>query len=119
MRRLFHLANCTTCQRIIAEWQPPADVVQQNIKTEAITAAQLDEMARLAGGFEPLFSRKAMKYKSMGLAERTLSEADYRRLILEEYTFLKRPVLVLGEQVFIGNAPKTVKAAGEALRKGA
>ncbi|MDB2613499.1 hypothetical protein N9Y89_02305 [bacterium] len=34
-----------------------------------------------------------MKYKSMGLKDKSLSESDYKRLILEEDTFLKRPLL--------------------------
>jgi len=51
----------------------------------------------------------------MGLAEKTLSEADYRDLILAEYTFLKRPVIIIGDQVFTGSAKKTLAAAQEAL----
>ena len=47
----------------------------------------------------------------MGLNEMTLTEADYRRYILEEYTFLKRPVIIIDEQQFVGNAKSTVQAA--------
>ena len=56
-----------------------------------------------------------MKYRSMGLADQELSEGDYQRLILEEYTFLKRPVLVIDDEIFIGNAKKVVAAAKEKL----
>jgi arsenate reductase len=111
MKKIYHLSNCGTCQKIIAELGGAEGFVLQDIKTEPITAAQLDAMQVLAGSYEALFSRKAMKYKSMGLAAMTLSEDDYRRLILEEYTFLKRPVILIGEQQFVGNAPKTVAAA--------
>lgn len=116
MRQIFHLGNCETCQKIIKLWQPSDDIILQNIKTEPITAAQIDEMQRLAGSYEALFSRVALKYKSMGLKEQNLQEADYRRLILEEYTFLKRPVLVLDNQIFVGNSPKNVEAARLALQ---
>lgn len=115
MTRLFHLANCGTCQRIIKEWQPDPEIPQQDIKTESMTDEQVDEMARLAGSYEALFSRRAMKYRSMGLNEMKLEEADYRRYILEEYTFLKRPVLVLEDQIFVGNTKKVVAAAKAAL----
>jgi arsenate reductase len=115
MRQVFHLGNCDTCQKIIKIWEPSADIILQNIKIEPITEAQIDEMQRLAGSYEALFSRVAMKYKSMGLKEQNLQEADYRRFILEEYTFLKRPVLVLDSQIFIGNSPKNVAAARLAL----
>ena len=82
----------------------------QDIKTEKITPVQLDEMKVMAGSYEALFSRRAMKYKEMGLKDKKLAEDDYRRLILEEYTFLKRPVTINGKKIFIGNDTKTVEA---------
>jgi arsenate reductase len=57
-----------------------------------------------------LFSRRALKYKELGLKDKALTEADYRRLILEEYTFLKRPVVVAGKQIFVGSEKKTVES---------
>ena len=117
MKKIYHLGNCTTCQRILKEWKPGKDVVLQDIKTEAITAKQLDEMKKLAGSYEALFSRIALKFGGMGLNEMTLTEKDYRKYILEEYTFLKRPVLVLDDQIFIGNGKNVVAAAKEALSK--
>lgn len=118
MKTLFHLATCNTCQRIIKELQPGPEVTLQEIKTEAITPKQIDAMKELAGSYEALFSRRAMKYRSMGLNEMTLSEDDYRKYILEEYTFLKRPVLVLDDQIFVGNTKKVVAAAKAALAIG-
>jgi len=116
MSTFYFLKSCSTCQRIIKELGLPKNGVQlQNIKEEPITEQQLAEMAKLSGSYESLFSRRAMKYKSMGLKEKTLSESDYKALILEEYTFLKRPVLVDGGQIFVGNAAKVVAAAKEHL----
>ena len=80
----------------------------QDIKTDKITFAQLNEMRAMAGSYEALFSRRALKYKEMGLKDKNLTEDDYRRLILEEYAFLKRPVTISGKKIFIGNAKKTV-----------
>ena len=37
-----------------------------------------------------------------------LQEENFRRLILEEYTFLKRPIFLIGQQIFIGNSKKTI-----------
>jgi len=111
MRKIYHLANCNTCQRIIGELNNGAGFELQNIKTEKITPEQLAFMAEKAGAYETLFSRRAMKYKSMGLKEKTLSETDYRDLILEEYTFLKRPVTIIDEAIFVGNSKKVVAAA--------
>ena len=81
----------------------------QDIKTEKITPAQLDEMKAMAGSYEALFSRRALKYKELDLKDKKLTEDDYRRLILDEYTFLKRPVTISGKKIYIGNAKKTVE----------
>lgn len=82
----------------------------QDIKTEKITPAQLDEMHALAGSYEALFSRRSMKYRPMGLHEKTLTEKDYRDLILKEYSFLKRPVAIVDKKIFVGSEKKTVEA---------
>jgi len=92
-------------------------VTLQDIKTEKITPAQLDEMKEKIGTYEALFSRRALKYKELGLKDQQLTEADYRRLILEEYTFLKRPVALIGKQIFVGSEKKTVAGLAEALGK--
>ena len=116
MLKVYHLATCSTNNRILNELdiQDPKAVFQE-IKTEPITAEQIDEMKKLSGSYESLFSRTAMKYRAMGLGEKELKEADYRQLILEEYTFLKRPVIIVGNNIFVGNAPKVVAAAKAAL----
>ncbi len=113
--KVYHLATCNTCQRIIKELGLEGKATLQNIKEEKITATQLDEMRELAGSYEALFSRRAMKYRSMGLNEMQLTEDDYRKYILEEYTFLKRPVIVADNQIFIGNSKKVVESAKAVL----
>lgn len=110
---MYHLGTCTTCQAIIretgiAKLAEAGKIEMQDIKTEKITPAQLDEMKEMAGSYEALFSRRAMKYKELGLKDKPLTEKDYRKYILEEYTFLKRPVTILGKQIFIGSEKKTV-----------
>jgi arsenate reductase (glutaredoxin) len=86
----------------------PADFEFQDIKAQRITPDQLEEMQKMAGSYEALFSRRSMKYKSMGLAQKTLSEDGYRALILEEYTFLKRPVFIIENDIYIGNDKNVV-----------
>ncbi len=83
---------------------------KQDIKAESMTLEQIDEMKKRSGNYESLFSRKAMKYRSMGLGEKNLTEEDYRKLIHEEYTFLKRPVFIVDEKIFIGNSKKNIEA---------
>ena len=113
----YYLKTCNTCTRILKELNLPENVVLQDIKSEPITVKQLDEMMSLAGSYEALFSRRAKLYKEMGLKDQKLSEKDYKHYILEHYTFLKRPVLILNNQIFVGNSKKTVEAAKQALNE--
>lgn len=87
----------------------------QDIKEKAISGEQIDEMKALTGTYESLFSRRAMKYKSMGLADKDLTEEDYRSLIMEEYTFLKRPVFIVEGEIFVGNSAKVVAELEDAI----
>lgn len=111
MKKIYHLSSCSTNIRILKEINPGSDVELQDIKQEGIDEKTLDWLKEKVGSYEALFSKKAMKYRSMGLNNMDLSEADYKKYMLEEYTFLKRPFMINGEEVFIGNAKKTVEAA--------
>lgn len=117
MKKIYLLNSCSTCQRIVKEISPGKDVELINIKETNIDGETLDWLKEKVGSYEGLFSKKAMKYRSMGLHERKLTEADYRNYMLEEYTFLKRPFCINGEEVFIGNAKKEVEAAGKSFNK--
>ncbi len=116
MKKIYHLSTCDTCRKIIQRLGGLEDYIKQDIKTEAISAAQLKEMKDMAGSYEALFSRRAIKYKEMKLKDQVLKENDYKRLILEEYTFLKRPVIISGNHIFIGNEEKNVAAAEKAIK---
>jgi arsenate reductase len=50
------------------------------------------------------------------LNEKKLSEEDFKKYILEEYTFLKRPVIMIDEKIFVGNAKKTIEEIKKALK---
>lgn len=116
MRKIYHLSTCSTCQRIISELNLNERHMEfQDIKSEAITPNQLEEMRDLAGDYESLFSRRAMKFRSMGLHQKELSEKDYKDFILKEYTFLKRPVIIVDDQIFIGNSKKEIEKAAAAI----
>jgi len=113
MKKLYYLSTCDTCKRIIAAWNLPSDVILQDIKIDAITSSQLEEMYQLSGSYEALFSKRAKLYKEKDLKNVNLTEADYKKYILEHYTFLKRPVLLYNGQLFIGNSKKTIALAKE------
>lgn len=112
---IYHLGTCNTCQRILRELQPLEDFELRDIKSEPITENQLEEMHSLTDSYESLFSRRAMLFRKRGLNNQELSEDDFKSLILDHYTFLKRPVILVDDKIFIGNSKKTVEAAKEAI----
>ena len=115
MKKVYYLKTCSTCTRILKELNLPSDFILQDIKTEEITVKQLEEMHALSGSYEALFSKRSKLYKEMDLKNQDLTERDYKNYILEHYTFLSRPVIIIDKNIFIGNSKKTVEAIKAAL----
>lgn len=81
----------------------------REIKSQGITNQELQELHALSGSYESLLNKRSQLYKSQGLKDKKLSEAQIKELILEHYTFLKRPVFQIGEKLFIGNSKATIE----------
>ena len=111
MKKIYYLKTCNTCMRILKSLNLSSEFILQDIKEQTITVKQLEEMHNLSGSYEALFSKRAKLYKEMDLKNQTLEERDYKNYILEQYTFLKRPVIVVEDKIFIGNSAKTVEEA--------
>jgi len=118
MNTFFYLATCSTCARIMKDIKidKAKDIQLREIKGKPITEKEIDDMIKLAGSAEALFSRVALKFRAWGLNEKKLTEKEYKKYILEEYTFLKRPVLIIDKEIFIGNSKKNVEAMAKALK---
>jgi arsenate reductase (glutaredoxin) len=120
MKKIYTIGHCTTSLVLFAETGLDKKIGSsfelQNIKFEKITPAQLDEMKKMTGSFEALFSRRAIKYKEWKLKDKKLTENDYRQYILDEYTFLKRPVIIINDKIFVGSEKKTIAALKEAIK---
>ena len=114
MKKAYYLSSCSTCDSILKEVKDHHFQLQ-DIKFDAITEEQIDQMYQFTNSYEALFSKRARKYKSMGLKDQNLKEEDFKNLILEEYTFLKRPVFLVGHQIFVGNSKKTIDALKKCL----
>ena len=116
MKKVYYLSSCDTCARIINELGLKQKKFSfQDIKTEKMTNEQLSEMKKMAGSYEALFSRVALKYKT--LDPKPSTEAEYKKLILNEYTFLNRPVILYNNNIFIGNTKGNVAKAKETIVK--
>ena len=114
MNVIYYLASCDTCRKIIKSL-PKNDLVFHDIKQDPISEKELEEMHRLAGSYEALFSRKAQLYKSLDLKNKALTEADFKKYLLEHYTFLSRPVFIIEDKIYIGNSQQNIHAVTKAL----
>lgn len=110
MKKVYYLKTCSTCVRILKELNLPSDFILQDIKSDEITVRQLEEMKTLSGSYESLFSKRSKLYREMDLKNQDLTERDFKQYILEHYTFLSRPIVIMNNEIFIGNSKKTVEA---------
>lgn len=108
MNKIYYLASCDTCRKIIKSLPNTDKLEFQDIRQNPITPEQLEEMHALSGSYEALFSKKAQLYKSMDLKNKNLTEADFKKYLLEHYTFLSRPVFIIDGKIYIGNSQKNV-----------
>ena len=115
MKKFYFLGTCNTCQRILNHLDLSEDFELKDIKKNPITSEELAQLKSLSGSYESLFSKRAKLYKELGLKEKSLNDNDYKNYILEHYTFLKRPVLVFDDRLFVGNSPKVINSAKTAL----
>jgi len=106
--KIYYLASCDTCRKIIKSLPNSGRLAFHDIRQNPITEAELEEMYSLSGSYEALFSKKAQLYKSMDLKNKSLTEADFKKYLLEHYTFLSRPVFIIDDRIYIGNGQKNI-----------
>lgn len=116
MRKVYFLSTCSTSKRIIKDLDLKYQNFEfQDIKFEPVSLVQLEEMHSLSGSYEALFSKIAKKYQELELKNQNLLEADYKKYILEEYTFLKRPVVIIDDEIFIGSSRTNIERLSQTL----
>ncbi len=81
----------------------------REIKSEPVTKEELAEMYAKTKSYEALFSRKSTQIKQRGIDVKSLKEADFKKLLLDHYSFLKRPVFITDDAIFIGNDKENVE----------
>jgi len=108
----YWLPDCSTCQKAkrFLERHSVAITRFRDIKEEPLSRAEIENLAQMLGGAEELFSRRAVKYREMKLSERELTKQEMLDLMTEEYTFLKRPILVIDGKAIAGFFEKTFES---------
>ncbi len=117
MDKIYYLASCDTCRKIIKNLPKTIEMEFQDIRQDPMTPEQLEKLYQITGSYEALFSKKAQLYKSMDLKNKNLTEADYKKYLLEHYTFLSRPVFIIKGKVYVGNSQPNIHAVTQALSK--
>lgn len=116
MKKVFYLKSCDTCQKILKQFDL-SDWVHREIKTEPITKEELAEMYQKTKSYEALFSKKSTQIKVRGIDVKSLQEKDFKKLLLDHYTFLKRPVFITDQEIFIGNDKKNMEKLSDFFGK--
>lgn len=100
----YWLSGCSTCQKAkgFIERHGIRDFELRDIKETPLSRGEIETLAKMLGGAEELFSRRAVKYREMKLGEREVSPAEMLDLMSAEYTFLKRPILVMKGKAIAG-----------------
>lgn len=115
MNKIYYLASCDTCRKIIKSLPEGHNLAFHDIRQNQITIEELEQMRELSGSYEALFSKKAQLYKSMNLKNQSLTEDDFKKYILEHYTFLSRPVFIINNEIYIGNTQQNILKVMKAL----
>jgi arsenate reductase (glutaredoxin) len=115
MDKIYYLASCDTCRKIIKSLPKGINLAFHDIKQDPISVQELEKMRELSGSYEALFSKKAQLYKSMDLKNKNLTEDDYKKYILEHYTFISRPVFIIQDKIYIGNTQQNMLQVMKAL----
>lgn len=114
MDRVYFLSTCNTCNRILKEL-PRNKILQIDIKKQPLSESEIDILGQLVGTYQALFNKQAVLYKKLELKNKLLQESDFRSFLLAHYTFLRRPVFVIGNEIFIGSKPETIARIKEIL----
>ena len=116
MNTIYYLPSCDTCRKIIKILPKNIELDFQDIRENPINEESLAKMYALTGSYEALFSKRAQLYKSLGLKDKKLTEVDFKKYLLEHYTFLSRPVVLFNDEIFIGNTQPNVLKLTKALQ---
>ena len=115
MKKIYYLSTCDTNKRILKELNLPKDFIKQDLKINPVSEKELEELYQFSKSYEALINKRARLYNECNLKDKVTKEADYKKLLLEHYTFLKRPILINEKKIFIGNNKDVVAAAKHSL----
>ena len=95
--------------------QNDLEINERDYFKESLSEEEVREMAAMAG-IDQIFARRSPSLKQLGLAGQELSEDEMVRLMLQEPQLVRRPMMRVGGQLFVGGGAavldSVVAAAG-------
>ena len=117
MNRLYYLSTCSTCKKILNSWKLNKSIKLIDVKKNPVSLKELAYMYSLSKNYEELFNKRALLFREIKKDSKNITEEVYKELILKHYSFLKRPILIINNTLFIGNSKETVLSAKIELDK--
>ena len=117
MNTIYYLNSCNTCNRIINELNLDNSFNFRELKNNPINNLELISLHKKTGSYEALFNKRALLFREKRKIQKKFNEQDYKKLILEHYTFLKRPILIIKNRIFIGNSKLVILEVNKFLNE--
>ena len=117
MNKLYYLSTCSSCKKIISSWKLNKSVKLIDIKKNPINSKGLESVYAISKNYEDIFNKRALLFREVKKETKNINENTYKELILKHYSFLKRPILIIGNKLFIGNTKEMVLKAKIELDK--
>lgn len=116
MKKVYYLGNCDTCIRIFNEIEIPDDYEFQDVRKEPLTEEALDYLKELTGSYASFFDKRSKLCREREIDKKSLTEDDYKKLLLEHHSFLRKPIIVANDRVIVGNATKVIREARKYMK---
>jgi len=92
------------------------EVEERNFNRDALTEGELDELIELAGGVAAVISPRNAAVKAKGWAGDPPSKAAFLPAAAADNKMIRRPILVAGDRVVVGNDAEGIRDALQAYR---
>lgn len=80
----------------------------QDVKQQKASPEQLAFLYKHTQSYEALINKRGRVFAQLKREGMVFKETVYKRLLENEYSCLKRPILIWDNKVYLGNAKKTV-----------
>ena len=116
MKNTFlYLSSCSTCVRIVKALNIKDAPFLQDVKNRKITPEQLAFLYAHTHSYETLINKRGRVYAQLKKDGKSFTESTYKALIDQEYSCLKRPILIWNDEIFLGNSKATFAQMKDAL----